>query len=336
LAGALALAVSSLALPAGWTGPARAEEARELRLAQQYGISYLPLTVIRQQRLIERFAKDGGLGEVKVGWYQFSSATGMNDALFSGSLDVASGGVAPLVTLWARTLSNLKVRALAALGSTPNDLNANRADIKTLRDFGPQDRIALPAVGVSIQAIMLQMAAEQAFGPGEATRLDPLTVSMAHPDGVAALLSGKLEITGHFTSPPFQQQELAEPRIHRVLSSYDVLGGPHSFNLLWCTTKFHDDNPRLVAALLGALEAAMRFIAEQPNAAAELYLASEKSSLSLDFVRRLITAPENRYTVVPENVMKFAAFQHRIGQVKALPASWKDLFFPALHDRPGS
>lgn len=329
-----ALVAAALALLL--TVSARAEEAHEIRIAQQYGIAYLPLIVLKEQHLVEQFARAAGLPDLTVSWWQFSSATGMNDALLSGNLDVASGGIAPLITLWARTLRGLKVRALATLGSIPNDLNTNRAAIKTLADFAAEDRIALPAVGVSVQAIMLQMAAEQAFGAGQQARLDPLTVSMSHPDGAAALLSGKLEVTAHFTSPPFQQQELADPRIHRVLSSYDVLGGPHTFNTVWCTTQFHDANPRIAAAVLAALDQAMAFISSDPAAAAELYLASEKPSLSLDFVRSLIAAPENHYTTVPENSMKFAAFQQRIGLIKERPAGWQDLFFPELHDRPGS
>jgi NitT/TauT family transport system substrate-binding protein len=328
--GAAALALLLLA------SPARADAAHEVRIAQQYGIAYLPLIVIKEQHLLERAARAAGLPDLTVSWWQFSSATGMNDALLSGNLDVASGGIAPLITLWARTLRGLKVRALATLGSIPNDLNTNRAGVKSLADFTAADRIALPAVVVSVQAIMLQMAAEQAFGAGQQTRLDALTVSMSHPDGLAALLSGRLEVTAHFTSPPFQQQELEDPRIHRVLSSYDVLGGPHSFNTVWCTTRFHDDNPRIAGALLAALDQAMMYIASDPDAAAALYLASEKPHLSRDFVRALIAAPENHYTTVPENSMKFAAFQQRVGLIKERPAQWQDLFFPELHDRPGS
>ena len=80
----------------------------------------------------------------------------------------------------------------------------------------------------------------------------------------------------------------------------------------------------------------MAFISSDPAAAAALYLASEKPNLSPQFVRALIAAPENHYTTVPENSMKFAAFQHRVGLIKELPTRWQDLFFPDLHDRPGS
>jgi NitT/TauT family transport system substrate-binding protein len=34
---------------------------------------------------------------------------------------------------------------------------------------------------------------------------------MSHPDGMTAMPSGKSEATSHFTSPPFQYQELADP-----------------------------------------------------------------------------------------------------------------------------
>lgn len=308
----------------------------EIRIAQQFGISYLPFMVMKERHLLEQFARQAGLAEPVVTWAQFSGAAAMNDALLSGNLDIASGGVGPLVTLWSRTAHGVKVRAIAALGSIPNELNTNRPDIHSLRDFTDQDRIALPSVGVGFQSVVLEMAAEQAFGPGQSKRLDSLTISMPHPDAAAALLSGRSEITAHFTSPPFQQQEREDPRVHRVLSSYDVLGGPHSFNLLWCTTRFHDANPALVGALIAGLDAAMDFITSDPRGAAELYVVAEKSKLPLATVQALITAPENRYTTVPESVMKFAEFQYRTGQVKERAADWKDLFFPELHDRPGS
>lgn len=326
----------ALALLLAAVSAARAEPLREIRIAQQFGISYLPFVVMKEQHLLERFARQAGLAEPVVTWDQFSGAAAMNDALLSGNLDVASGGVAPLVTLWARTIHGLKVRAIAALGSMPNELNSNRADVHSLRDFTDKDRIALPAVGVSFQSVVLEMAAEQAFGPGQSNRLDPLTVSMPHPDAAAALLSGRSEITAHFTSPPFQQQEREDGRIHRVLSSYDVLGGPHSFNLVWCTTRFHDTHPEIVKALVAGLDAAMDFIKADPRGAAELYIVAEKSKLPLAVVQDLITAPENRYTTVPESVMKFAEFQYRTGQVKEQAAGWQDLFFPEMRDRPGS
>src|SRR6266403_2841894 len=89
--------------------PARAEMA-EIAVAQQYGISYLPLMLMEEKKLIEKHAKAAGI-DVKVGWAKFAGGNVMNDALLSGSLQFASGGVGPLVTIWARTRGNLDVKA---------------------------------------------------------------------------------------------------------------------------------------------------------------------------------------------------------------------------------
>jgi NitT/TauT family transport system substrate-binding protein len=34
--------------------------------------------------------------------------------------------------------------------------------------------------------------------------------------------------------------------------------------------------------------------------------------------------------------MRYARFMHSIGSIENLPDSWGDLFFPEIHDAPGS
>src|SRR5919206_4541086 len=138
----------------------------------------------------------------------------------------------------------MNVRGIGAMNRQPAYLNTRNPNIKSLRDFTDSDRIALPAPKVSVQAIMLQMAAEKTFGPGRHDALDHLTVGMSHPDGTAALLSGKLEITAHFTSAPFQYQQLEQPGIRKVLSSYDATDGPNTFSVIASTAAWRDANPR--------------------------------------------------------------------------------------------
>ncbi len=314
---------------------ALAAEQHELRIAKQFGISYLPLEVMEVRQLVEKQAKAAGLGEIKVEWSQLSSGAPMNDALLSGNLDMVSGGVGPMLTIWSKTKGNYGVKAVSSINSMPLYLTTIAPAVKTIRDFTDKDRIALPAVKVSIQAVTLQMAAEAALG-GKFDALDHLTVSMAHPDGMVAMLSGKSEITGHFTSAPFMYQELEDPRVHRVLSSYEVLGGPSTFNLVWTTTKFHDQNPRLYRAFVAALEEAMTSINGDKHAAAELWIAAEKSRLPLPFVEKILADPENVFTTTPQNVMKYAEFMHKVGSIKDRPGSWADVFFPEIHGKSGS
>lgn len=327
------LAVSfSAALLAG--SNAASAEANEIRVAQQYGISYLPMLIIENSKLIEKHAKAEGLGDVKVTWAKFAGANVMNDALLSGSLDIASAGVPPAVTLWAKTKGDIKL--VAAMNSMPNLLNTRNPAVKSIRDFTEKDKIAVPAVKVGFQPVVLQMAAEKEFGEGQQFKLDPLTVSLSHPDGFTALTSGTGEITAHFTAPPFSSQELEKPGVRTVLNSYDVLGGPATFNVLYATRKFHDANPKLYGAFLKAFDEATAIINRDKRAAAQTYLTLSKDKDSVEDIYNILKDPQVIFTLTPQNVTKFSDFLYKIGSIKQKPATWKELFFPEVHNLQGS
>jgi NitT/TauT family transport system substrate-binding protein len=323
-----------LALLAALASGHAAAESNELRVAQQYGFSYLQLMYMQKHQLVEKQAKAAGLGEVKVAWTTFAAGNVMNDALLSGSLDIASGGVAPPIVLWDKTRGNLDVKMIAAMTSAPLFLNTINPAIKSLKDFTPKDRIALPAVKVSNQATILSMAAAQQLGKDKADSLNALTVSMSHPDGMAALLNGS--VSAHFTAPPFQNQELKDPRVHRVLNSYDVMGGPLTFTVLWTTTRFKSQNPKLYAAFVAALKQATEMINADKRAAAELYVTESRSKESVEDVYALLSDPAVEFTLTPRQIAKYAAFMRDNGQIRNQPASWKDLFFEDVHGLPGS
>ena len=328
---ALAIAAAGLILAA----PAARAEMAEIKVAKQYGISYLPLMLMEDQKLVEKYAKASGV-DVSVSWATFAGGNVMNDALLSNSLQFASGGVAPFVTLWSRTRGNLDVKAVGAINSMPLYLVTRNPGVKSLADFTDKDRIGLPAVKVSIQAITLQMACEQAFGPGQQNRLDALTVTMSHPDAMQALLSGRSEVDAHFGSPPFQYQELRTAGMHRVVNSYDVLGGPATFNVVWTSSKFKAENPKLYDAFVKALGDAIAQINRDKRAAAESYLRMSKDKDTLEDIQAMLNDPEIVYTTTPQNVMKYVDFMFKSGAIKVKPDAWKDLFFPDAHTLPGS
>jgi NitT/TauT family transport system substrate-binding protein len=313
-----------------------AAEVSEITIAQQYGMAYLQFLVKQRDNLVAKHAKAAGLGDVKVTWHKFSASNIMYDAVLSGDLQIASGGLTALITVWARTRDNFKVHGLAAMNSMPLLLNTRDPNVKTIKDFTDKSRIALPAVKISQQALTLQMAAAQAFGDAEFNRLDPLTVSMSHPDGMQALLSGASEVTAHLTSPPYSYQELEDPKIHSVLNSYDVAGGPTTFTVLWCTGKFRDENPKSYAAVLAAFREATDIVNKDKRAAAELYVEKERPKLTVDQVYKMLTAPGIDYTLTPSGVMKYADFMYAHGLIKIKPTSWKEVFFPEVRDLKGS
>lgn len=306
-----------------------------VRIVEQFGTVYLPLHVARDQKLIEKHGKAAGI-DIAVEWKKLSGGAAINDALLTGAVDVGSAGVGPVITLWDRTRGTADVKVIAALGEQPNYLITNNPAIKTLKDFSKADKIAVPAVVVSQQSRLLQIAAEKEFGEGKHNTLDELTVALPHPDATAALLSGSATITAHFSNPPYQEQALRDPKVHKVLSSYDILGGRVTPTLVYATTTFRATNPKTFKALFDALTEASEWIEAHKAEAAATYIRVEQSKLDVDFVRSVIDNKDVSFTTTPHGTFKYAAFLAKIGAIKNKPESWKDYTFEELHGRPGS
>lgn len=273
------------------------------------------------------------IGDVKLKLVTINGGAGMNDALLSGSVDYVVGGIAPFALLWDK--SHSAVKGVAALSAMPVFLNTRNPKIKSIRDFTPVSRIALPAVKSSAQAIYLEMAAEQAFGAGNYAKLDPLTIAMPHPDATAMLIGGKGEVDSNFSSPPFQYRQLEAPGVHTGLNSYDVMGGPATLFMIWTSVKFHDANPKTYAALLAALDEADAFITKGKRAAAKLYLQSSKDAMARNKLLKMLDDQQTQFVTPPHGVLKTVSFMNKIGTVKTRPSSWKDMFLPEVHKLPG-
>jgi NitT/TauT family transport system substrate-binding protein len=313
----------------------RAAEIGEIKIAQQFGIGYLPLTIMKTNGLVEKHLKAAGLADTKVSWLVLASGQPMNDALLSGSLHVASGGVAPFLILWDRTRGTLNVKAVAALSSMPMYLVTNNPNVKSIRDFTDNDRISMAGAGQSIQTIVLQMAAAKEFGDANFNKFSTLYRNLSHPDGLAAFLSGK-EITAYFSSPPFQYQALEKPGVRRILNSYDISGGPATFLVAWATGKFHDENPKTYQAFFNAYKEATDFINANKRTAADVYVKETKDKSGVDAIEKMLNDPEIKITMTPEQTLPIEHFMNKTGTLKNKAGSWKDLYFPELHNLPGS
>jgi NitT/TauT family transport system substrate-binding protein len=310
--------------------------AAEIRLAQQFSMGYLQFNVMKRDRLIEKYAAQRGLKDFKVSWQRFNGPVAMNEALLSGSTDIVSGGVPGLITLWDKTQgTSFEVKGICALSSQPFLLNTANPDIKSIKDFGERDRIAVPSIKVSVQAVLLQMAAAEAYGEANYGKLDPLTVSMSPPDATIALLSGAGGVNSVFSVPPFQFQQLEQKNIHTVLSSFDVLG-PHTFTVAWTSARFRKDNPELYLAFLDAVKEATAIIATDPNGTAQSWIDDTGSKLPLEMVAKVVTGRGVEWTMTPAATMKFAKFMFKVGTIKHEPSSWKDMFFPEIGNLNGS
>jgi len=317
-------------------GTARAE-VPEIRFAQQFSMGYLQFDVMRHRDLLQKHAAALGIPEVKVSYVVFNGPDMMNDALLSGAVDIASGGIPGLLTIWDKTHGTAReVKGIAPMSRNPILLTSREARIRTILDFRPDDRIAMPAARVSAQAVLLEMAAAKEWGDAAYNRLDAQTFSMSPPDATAAILSGRADFAAAFTVPPYQDMQLRDPAVHVVLSSDDVLGSPSSSGTAWTSKQFHDANPALYRALLDAMEEASGFIPGHERETAEYYAADTKGKIDIDQLVGLLKDPRFQFVLAPKGTMKWAEFLGRVGRMKNAPASWKDLFWPELHDRDGS
>jgi NitT/TauT family transport system substrate-binding protein len=325
-----------LMLLAGVAMPASAE-VNQLRVSKGYGIAYLPFMVMEHDHLLQKHLKAAGLGNTKVSWVTLDGGNNINDAMLSGALDFASIGVPGFVMLWDRTLHTPReIRGVAAVGESAGYLDTRNPKIKSLKDFTDKDRIAVPGIKTSAVAMLLEMGAEQAFGTANYAKLDKLTVALPHPDATIALLSGSGAIDTHFASPPFSYVERSHPGIHTVINSNQILGGPNTFIMAYATQHFHDANPKTYKAFLGALQEAIQKINHDHRTAAATYISMRKGKFTATDIRKMLDDPANGYTLTPRRVMGYVGFMERTKLIKHKPASWKDLFFPEIHQLHGS
>jgi NitT/TauT family transport system substrate-binding protein len=331
-----ALALAACAAIAG-ASAATGAETNEVRIVKQSGLGFLPIMVMEHEKLIEKHTRAAGLGDVKGVYATTVGPAVMNDAMLAGRIDIGTNGPTSIILVWARTRgTDNEIKGMAAMITSPMWLNTSNPNIKSVRDIGTGDRIAVPGIKTSNQAMVLQIATAQALGKEHFDKFTAQTVAMSHFDGMAALLSKK-EITLHLTSPPVQYLEVEQPGITRVLNSDDVLGGPTTFSNIFSSSKFRAANPRTYKAALAAFTDAIDLINKDKKAAAEIYLkvSGDKKSTVAE-IQKQIEDPNLVFTTVPRNIQKYADFMYEVGSIKSKAASWKDIYFPEIHHLPGS
>ena len=325
----------SALLLAFFASAAQAEQA-EINVAQQYGVSFLPLMLMERDKLIEKHARAEGLGEVKVGWIKVAGPSVMNDGIISGALQFISVGAPSLITLWDKTRDNVQIKGMSAMTTYPLYLNVRNPNIKSIRDFSDKDKIAVPSVKISTQAIMLQMAAAKEYGEQNYAHFDPWTVTLSHPDALLAFSSNSAGVDAHFATSPFHEQEVKIPGVRTLTTNYEILGGPATALVIAASTRYREANPKSYKAFFDALKEAIDAINKDKRAASKIYLEEAKDTKNtVDDIYAMINASDYAYTLVPQKVGKTAEFMYKIGSIKHRPASWKDLFFPEVQNLPG-
>jgi len=314
----------------------QAQEKTEVKITRQPSIIYMPTYIMEANHLIEARAAALGVANLKVDWVNFNGGGNATDALLSNSIDVVNTGVGNMLLLWDRTHGGVK--GIVATSAEPLILITRNPAIKTLRDYTPKDKIALPTVRISTQAILLQIACEEVFGPGQGAKLDTNTVQLGHPDATGAMLDPHGEITSHFSAPPFVFEELRRvPGAHVVTDSQQIMGTPLTVAVMFTTTRFANANPKLVQAIKEASADALDYLQTHTAEAVALYRKASNDPTSQDDLMAMLKQPGMMdFSTKPQGTMRFAEHMHAVGLLKTMPKAWTDYFLPIAQDLNGN
>lgn len=309
---------------------ARAQAGKAV-IGVQFGLPYLNFIVAEGLGLFDKHAEEQGAG-IDFEITRISGPTALTEGLLSGNVNIAALGMQPLLIGWEKTLGNYRMGGISGYWKGTYTIYANDPAIQSISDIRPTDKIAVPGP-TSSQAVILRRAAQKLFG--DANRFDQQMVALPHPDAVAAISTGNT-VQVYFATSPFAEILARESSVHVIGSSVDYNPKDMTNGVTAALSDFVTGNPLAIKAFLAALDEANAFIPENIEKTAELYFAAEPSKVDDDQKVEIIRNNAHEYTTIPNGVAETAAFMKSLGQLKEVPGSWQDVFFPPVSEGPGS
>lgn len=315
----------ALMLMAGLSLNSCTKDDTKLRVAEQFGLAYAPVTVARELGFIEEEMALEGI-DVEVEWLRLPNTATIREAALAGDVDAAFMGIPPYLISKA---GGMTWRIAAGLNRSPLALVTNRQDIVSLGDIAPGDRIVVPQPG-SIQHILLAMAAERLLGNAE--HFDRQLVTMSHPDGMQALLAGG-DIAAHFTAPPYLSLELEQPGIRQVIDGDTCFGGAYTFIVTVATESLALERPAVYRSFLAGIRRGIAYVLEQPDDAARLL--APIYAMDAKTVRAMLVAPGNEYDEEVLGIDTFIDFMKRADYLPDEFGYKNDLYWSAMVQTAG-
>ncbi|MGV8905614.1 MAG: ABC transporter substrate-binding protein [Acetobacterium sp.] len=314
---AIILSLLCLVLVSGCTAQKSDSQEKVVRIAEQYGIAYAPVQIMKDQGLMEKNCPG-----VQVTWEQMSNTTVIREAMISDKLDIGFMAIPPFLIGWD---NGMDWKIATGLSSVPTGLVAKN-DIQSLQDIGSNDRIALPQPG-SVQHILLAMACKKEFNDPQ--KMDNILVTLSHPDGMNALLAGN-EISAHFTSTPYLETEKATPGYHEILTGQEAFGGEFSFIVGVTTKKLHDESPAVYEAFNQSVAEAIQFINAHPEEAAEIL--TKYYDFSKEDILKYLTAEDTEYSPKVKGIKEFSDFMKETNYLKKSITTFEDVVWENTDD----
>ena len=308
--------------------------AQEIRIGLGHGIAFLPLYLASDLKLFDKHARAAGLKGL-ISLRRFGSAAPMQEAVAKGEIEAGAYGLSALLIAREKSKGTPKeIVAVSGITTLPLVLLTARRDIKSLSDLKLKDRVAVPML-TAPQMTYLRIQSEKSAGLWD--RLRSQVVAMPHQEAFDALTADKSEIAAYFSSPPFTQMAMKEPKVRAIFTSSDAIGGKSSFLVIASARDRLAAQPKLSEALSKAIDEAAAVIRNEPWRAAQIYLKYEPSySLDVRAVEAILRELKDEFGSAVHGVEAMAAFMDRDGRLKNAPRSWKEVVAPALATGSGS
>ena len=287
------------------------ETKKEINIAEQFGIAYAPLQIMREQGLLEK-----ELPGVTINWKQYGGPTPIREGMLAGEIDFGFMGPGPVLI---GIDNGMKWRYATGISFNQVALVTDKAYVHALEDFKPEDKIAILSPGAT-QHVLLCIASNQVFGnPDE---FDNRIVSLSHPDAMDALIADT-EIAAHFSTPPYLDKELSQG-MRIVMTGEEIMGQPFTFITGVTQESFYEENPKEYRAILKALNEAIDFINQNMDEAvailAPVYGIDEVT------LKKQMTYNGTIYSNELKGIEKLAEEMYAIGMLKN-ELDYETLFF---------
>ena len=278
-------------------------------IADQFGLAYAPIAVMKSKGFLEERLKENGQEALEVEWKTLGNTSSIREAMLAREIDIAFIGIPPFLI----GLDNaMDWKIISGLSESSVALITSDAALESISDITDDHRIITPQPG-SLQHILLSMAAERELGDAKA--FDNQLLSMSHPDGVTAMLSGGKEYL-HFTTPPFLQKELATDGFRILKTGEDCFGSDFTFNVGVCQERIYEDTP-VYEAFKAALKDSLDYMNEDFEGTLEILKSAYE--YEDEELRSFLAEDQMRYTMDVRGLEEFVDFMARNEFISAEP-----------------
>lgn len=213
-----------------------------------------PLLYLTTKKLPE-VAKEMGLGEVRVNFFDAQQSNTANEQMLAGNVDIVFGGTNSFALMYDKIPGEVKL--LAGVQTFDLLLVCSNDEIQTMSDIEPHHRIAMKGTNGGEHFILRSYTAAE-FGEENYTKFDNNIVVMPRDQAGQTMSSARPEVDCGIVGSPWQNILVNEGHAHIVGKPDNKIsfGWP---NVVFTTTKFIEENPELakawVVAQMRAVEA---------------------------------------------------------------------------------